>query len=50
MSKKKECKTDKHHVHHPKRKKEQLSEYELLELMGVHRDKYKRVNRRVKRR
>ena len=47
MSKKKERSTDKQHVHHPK--KEQLSEREILELMGIHRDQYKRVNRRVKR-
>ena len=31
------------------RQKEELSEQDLLELMGIFRDKYHRVNRRVKR-
>ena len=31
------------------RQKEELTEQELLDLMGVFRDKYHRVNRRVKR-
>lgn len=31
-----------------KRRDEQLTEQELLELMGVYRQTYKRVNRRVK--
>lgn len=39
-------------VNHDKqndRQKEELTEQDLLELMGIFRDKYHRVNRRVKR-
>ena len=34
---------------HSVRFKENLSERDIKELMGVHRDTYKKVNRRVKR-
>ena len=36
-------------VHRPKKNKEKLSKRDLEELMGTHRDTYKRVNGKVKR-
>ena len=36
-------------VHRPKKNKEKLSHHDIEELMGTHRDTYKRVNGKVKR-
>ena len=36
-------------VHRPKKNKEKLSRRDIEELMGTHRDTYKRVNGKVKR-
>ena len=36
-------------VHRPRRSKEKLSRRDIEELMGVNRDRYKKVNGKVKR-